>query len=174
MTPDEVDAGTVEETDGGNVETKIAEADQSSTRYIGRKFLSAKPMTRGEYNSFDEEGSDEGYLVIYPEDYSSWSPKDVFEASYQAIYGGEMDFGNALACCKRGMTVNRKGWKVSNVECVRLKSMFRNLSTSQDLDSLERITFCGTLETNVNDYIPETCDILANDWFVVDIEESIK
>ena len=74
-------------------------------KYIGTKVIKAKPMTRGEYNKCccpgwclisDENPDDPGYMVGYPnskgefngafEDdchYVSWSPADVFEASYQ-------------------------------------------------------------------------------------------
>ncbi len=64
--------------------------------YIGTKVIDAEPMTRGEYNKFsgwqipaDENPNDEGYRVIYPDGYVSWSPKEVFENAYREI--GELD-----------------------------------------------------------------------------------
>ncbi len=68
--------------------------------YIGTKSVLATPMTRGEYNEYqgwqipeNEDPSDPGYLIEYKdggkanhpdhEGYISWSPKDVFEHSYQ-------------------------------------------------------------------------------------------
>lgn len=66
--------------------------------FIGTKMIQATPMTRQEYNDFrgwqlpaDKEGSDPGYLVIYPDSnpntqyfqgYVSWSPKKQFEEAY--------------------------------------------------------------------------------------------
>lgn len=67
--------------------------------YIGTKIISAKPMTRAEYNALrgwevpaDENPHDEGYLVEYSDGgkpnhpgfkgYISWSPKDIFERAY--------------------------------------------------------------------------------------------
>ena len=66
--------------------------------FIGTKMIQATPMSRKEYNDFrgwqlpaDEEGSDLGYLVIYPDSnpntshyqgYVSWSPKKQFEEAY--------------------------------------------------------------------------------------------
>ena len=44
--------------------------DQKKT-YIGVKRIEAYPE--------DRDGKP-GYAVIYPDDYKSWSPKDVFEA----------------------------------------------------------------------------------------------
>lgn len=70
--------------------------------YIGTKQVRAKPMTRGEYNTFrgwevpaDENPSDEGYLVEYVDGgkanttqyagYVSWSPADVFQRAYKPM-----------------------------------------------------------------------------------------
>lgn len=57
--------------------------------YIGVKLIEAKPMNLGEYNNYrgwdipkDEDPEREGYLVKYSDDYSSWSPKDVFHSAY--------------------------------------------------------------------------------------------
>jgi len=93
--------------------------------YIGTKVLSARPMTRGEYNSYrewiipaNEDPNEEGYIVEYRNGgkpnhpghvgYISWSPKDVFEHSYQL--SGELDFGMAIEASKAGHKVARKGW----------------------------------------------------------------
>ena len=68
--------------------------------YVGTKIVSARPMTRAEYNAYrgwelpaDEDGNDAGYLVEYrdggkPNDarhpgYISWSPAEQFEQAYQ-------------------------------------------------------------------------------------------
>lgn len=73
-----------------------------ATLYEGTKRLLAKPMTRGEYNEYrgwatpeGEDPQDAGYLVEYQDGgkandsrhtgYISWSPKDVFERSYQKV-----------------------------------------------------------------------------------------
>lgn len=61
-------------------------------KYIGCKLLEAKPMTRGDYNTFrgwtipeNENPEDEGYLVEYPDGYISWSPKQIFEKAYLQV-----------------------------------------------------------------------------------------
>lgn len=71
-------------------------------KYLGTKEVLAKPMSRGEYNTYrgwqipnNEDGSEAGYLVEYldggkPNDarhagYISWSPADVFAKSYGLI-----------------------------------------------------------------------------------------
>lgn len=70
--------------------------------YIGTKLVSAKPMTRQEYNDFrgwqlpaDENGDDAGYLVEYLDGgkpnteqyagYVSWSPAEQFEKAYVSV-----------------------------------------------------------------------------------------
>ena len=74
----------------------------TTTLYEGTKRVHAKPMNRGDYNSYrgwevpaDENPSDDGYLVEYVDGgrgndsrhagYISWSPKDVFERSYKEV-----------------------------------------------------------------------------------------
>ena len=74
----------------------------TTTLYEGTKRVHAKPMNRGDYNSYrgwevpaDENPADDGYLVEYLDGgksnhpnhagYISWSPKDVFERSYKEV-----------------------------------------------------------------------------------------
>ena len=74
----------------------------TTTLYEGTKRVHAKPMNRGDYNSYrgwevpaDENPADEGYLVEDVDGgrgndsrhagYISWSPKDVFERSYKEV-----------------------------------------------------------------------------------------
>jgi len=66
--------------------------------YIGTKVIQAKQMTRGEYNNYrgweipaNERPSDDGYLVVYDNDYESWSPKEVFKRCYRVVTTEEKD-----------------------------------------------------------------------------------
>jgi len=55
-------------------------------KYIGVKLIEAEPeqkLYKGEYAG--EEYMQEGYKVRYPDGYTSWSPKDVFEKAYMKI-----------------------------------------------------------------------------------------
>ena len=70
------------------------------SNYIGVKLLKAKSMTRLVYNTYrgwkmpnDENPDDNGYLVVYPDGYESWSPKPQFEEAYREMYLGSMNFG---------------------------------------------------------------------------------
>lgn len=55
-------------------------------KFIGVKLVDAKPMTRGEfyplrgwYIAGEESPEDPGYMVKYPDGYTSWCPKAEFE-----------------------------------------------------------------------------------------------
>lgn len=74
---------------------------QGFETYLGVKGIQAKPMTRSEYNVLrgwklptNENGDDEGYLVVYANNqcnvegiqgYVSWSPKDVFDEAHAKV-----------------------------------------------------------------------------------------
>jgi hypothetical protein len=69
--------------------------------YVGTKVIHAQPMSKTEYNYFrgrdmpkNEDPNEDGYLVEYPDQnsntplyqgYVSWSPKEVFEKSYDLM-----------------------------------------------------------------------------------------
>lgn len=68
--------------------------------YIGVKIVKARPGTMAEAQAFinrstvqvQEEllkkarkANEKGYIVMYPDGYVSWSPKDVFEKTYRTL-----------------------------------------------------------------------------------------
>lgn len=60
--------------------------------YMGVKLLKAEPMKLGIYNEYrgwrmpaDEDPERPGYVVIYPDGYTSWSPKEIFEGAYLEV-----------------------------------------------------------------------------------------
>jgi hypothetical protein len=96
---------------GYELKTKVALVANSNPptvpnyrTYVRTKVVHAHPLNRRSYNILrgwdlpvDENGDDEGYLVEYADGgqsnvpgfkgYVSWSPKDMFEASYQDLSG---------------------------------------------------------------------------------------
>jgi hypothetical protein len=63
-------------------------------KYLGVKLIEAEPMTR--YEWMNEKYKDQpqpdceneqGYKVVYPDGYVSWSPKGVFEKAYMCVGG---------------------------------------------------------------------------------------
>ena len=65
--------------------------------YIGTKIIQAYPMSKSQWNTFrNQESAQEdmgidGYKVMYPDGYISWSPKEQFEQAYRLISDGEKD-----------------------------------------------------------------------------------
>lgn len=83
--------------------------------FLGVKMVKAQEMTRGDYNSYrnwiipkNENPSDAGYLVIYPDGYESWCPAKQFEEANKPIDG--MTFGHAIEALKIGSKIARHGW----------------------------------------------------------------
>lgn len=68
-------------------------------RYIGTKIIEAEPA---------ENGFKDGYRVVYPDGYESWSPKDVFEEAYREASG--VSFGLALEAMKKGKGARLPKW----------------------------------------------------------------
>jgi len=65
--------------------------------YVGAKIIKAEPMSRFEFlnniknqdvpTALDDE---DGYYVLYPDGYESWSPKATFEEAYRLVSDGEI------------------------------------------------------------------------------------
>jgi len=147
--------------------------------FVGTKLVSAKPMSRLDYNEFrgwvlpdDEDGTDEGYLVEYLETgfpntaaydgYISWSPKDVFETSYKT--SGNLTFGHAIELLKRGSKVCRAGWNGKGMYLV-----LRNSTNSEMTVSYPYFVIPDCEEgTRKIPYASTVIDIMSEDWCVVD------
>lgn len=160
------------------------------TQYYGTKRIAAKPMSRADYNTYrgwalpqDENGADEGYLVVYQdsnpntEDYDgyvSWSPKAVFDAAYQPT--DKMNFSHALQAVKEGHRLCREGWNG--------KDMFIFLVAGSQFE-VNRAPLLGIFpEGTVIDYSPHIDikqadggistwvasigDLMAEDWRIVE------
>jgi len=60
-------------------------------RYIGCKIIAAKPMDECAFlasikgQDVSNQGTRPGYLVVYPDGYKSWSPKEVFEVAHRKV-----------------------------------------------------------------------------------------
>lgn len=71
-------------------------------KYIGTKLIEAEEMTNHEFakQKYGNEklGNDlqKGYKVIYDNEYTSWSPKEVFENSYNKINGNYSEIEHDL------------------------------------------------------------------------------
>jgi hypothetical protein len=80
----------------GEMATGQGSALQKMPAYIGTKVVCAFPMSDTSFRGRKEgvgvpDGypQKEGYLVIYPDGYESWSPKETFEAAYRLVSDAE-------------------------------------------------------------------------------------
>lgn len=157
-------------------------------QYIGTKVIKAEPayrywMRNGTmvFVSHDEDkpemvkdatACDDGYKVIYPGGYASWSPKDVFEDAYRQT--DAMNFGLAIEAMKKGYRVARKGWNG--------KDMYVFLAYEADFVTDADISAFDQLEVEVGDmlvmktaqntfqpgWLASQVDMLADDWYIVE------
>lgn len=146
-------------------------------QYIGTKIVQAEPMNRLEFNAYrgvsipkdDAHASDEGYKVVYPDNYVSWSPKDVFEDAYRLTNG--MDFGLAIEAMKIGYTVAREGFFVGEYLAIKIPDKVFNTDISEPFIykrslSEERSTNKKGEEIKVP-WTPTQQDMLRNDWYII-------
>lgn len=164
--------------------------------YVGTKQVKAKPMTRGEYNALrgwdvpgDEDPADAGYLVEYvnggranhPEfkGYISWSPAEVFERAYME-QPELMSFSHALMMLRHGARVARAGWngkgmflflvpgskfKVSRPPLLGIYPEGTEIEYHAHIDM-------KTAQGYVVPWLASQADLLANDWVLVEDQES--
>lgn len=62
--------------------------------YIGTKIVQAEPMDNNAFvceqgKSIPNTPDEPGYKVLHDNHYTSWSPKDIFEAAYRKISDDE-------------------------------------------------------------------------------------
>lgn len=180
--------------------------------FIGTKTLMAIPMTRGHYNTYrgwempsNEDADEQGYLVEYLDGgesnhpnhkgYISWSPKEVFEKSYQQ--SGELSFGHALIAIEQGKRVARAGWNgkgmfifqrpadelevgfiIDKVKSLpqSVKDFFQEKDSKQhgSEQGLTKVKFSSYLcmyaadGSIINGWLASQTDMLAKDWSILD------
>ena len=148
-------------------------------QYIGTKIIKAEPAYRVDGKVFVKANIvpsgvhiEDGYKVVYPDGYESWSPKDVFEAAYRATDG--MSFGLAIEAAKMGKKIARAGWNGKN-QYVELGHDFSYMAPGdipvrpvQHLDiGSQALVFVGTRGRQVG-WLASQSDMLADDWRIVE------
>ena len=148
-------------------------------QYIGAKIIKAEPAYRVDGKVFvkanivpSDVHIEDGYKVVYPDGYESWSPKDVFEAAYRETSG--MSFGLAIEAAKMGKKIARAGWNGKN-QYVELGHDFSYTAPGdipvrpvQHLDiGSQALVFVGTRGRQVG-WLASQSDMLADDWKIVE------
>ena len=175
-----------------------------SKLFIGTKLIQAVAMTRQQYNDYrgwklpeDEShlANEDGYLVEYLDGgrandsrhtgYISWSPKDVFEKSYQS--SGNFSFGHAIELLKSGKKVARSGWNGKGMWLVFVKPYsdavhsgntpcfsYRALELPEGANgepkkspTLLPYIAMKTVGDELVPWLASQTDVLANDWTIV-------
>lgn len=156
--------------------------------YVGAKIIKAE-REPAPYDIGEHKKGEPGYKVEYPDGYTSWSPKDVFEEAYHEadtnfIFNvnkdpnatktlGEFGFDNAIRLLKKGFKLSRKGWNGKNqyIEIVGCLSYVDQLGRVVNSDHKDignaAISFVGTSGTQVG-WLASQADMLAEDWGIVE------
>ena len=149
-------------------------------QYIGTKVIQAEPAYRVDGKVFVKANIvpygykiEDGYKVVYPDGYESWSPKDVFEASYRATDG--MNFGLAIEAAKMGKKIAREGWNGKGMFLYHVPA-----AAYPPCTEVAKEVFCGsdvpygayiamkTAQGNVVPWLASQTDMLADDWKIVE------
>jgi len=144
-------------------------------KYIGVKIIEAELMNLGDYNEYrgwtipeDEDPAREGYLVVYPDGYESWSPKEIFEEAYRNI-GGKMTFGLAIETMKKGGKVARKGWSGKGMFIFLDIPATSPFSSDGSPKTDPYITMFTAQKSYQSGWLSSQADLLAEDWELVEL-----
>lgn len=152
--------------------------------YIGTKIIQAEPMELYEATTYfgrqfvttDPTANMDGYKVVYPDGYESWSPKAVFEEAYRLTSG--MTFGLAVEAMKKGKRVARNGWNGKGMWAVIQRgypegiNINRNTAEATGIPEGTLMKFrpymvLFTAQQDFAHWVPSGSDILADDWEIV-------
>ncbi|MDD4565726.1 MAG: DUF2829 domain-containing protein [Eubacteriales bacterium] len=152
-------------------------------KYIGVKLIEAEPMTDVEFENSkghivlpDREPRD-GYMVKYPDGYTSWSPKDVFEEAYRETDG--MTFGLAIEAAKKGHKISRPGWNGRGMFVVYQKGYPQGIPCNKqtadawgmnegDLFICQPYLQIKNVDGSHSMWVPSINDTLASDWMTLE------
>jgi hypothetical protein len=151
----------------------------SMPKYIGTKVVQAKPMPLKDAQyvlgreikpATDEE---DGYLVVYNDGYRSWSPKSVFEEAYHVL--SAMNFGNAISVLKSGFPVRRANWSgnkflyfVPSASYSAMTDIAKSIADEDGMVLYKPYIAIRCEDGSVGIYTPTQCDVLAEDWEIVE------
>jgi hypothetical protein len=117
--------------------------------------------------AWQEDRDGPGYSVKYSDGYTSWSPRDVFEAAYQPLTA--LSFGHALVALKEGHRVARAGWNGKGMWLVLIAA--GNACHSSRAGTFPMLDCIG-MKTAQGDMLPgwlaSQTDMLADDWQIVE------
>lgn len=123
-------------------------------KYLGVKLINAELCLGSGENS-----GKEGYIVVYENNYTSWSPKNVFEEAYRRI--NSLTFGLAIEALKKGKKVARAGWNG--------KGMFLELQIPDEYSKMSLpYIYMKTVDNKLVPWLASQTDVLTEDWNIVE------
>ena len=146
----------------------------SSERPTGPGFLVGYPNAAGEFNGELDGGCD----------YLSWSPGDVFDASYRDVSG--MPFGLAIEAAKKGHSIARAGWNGKGMFVVLMTALYlppyktadtarkvndrtaKWIGEDTPLDSQPYFAMFTATKQWQPGWLCSQADMLADDWTIVE------
>ncbi|TAM07238.1 MAG: DUF2829 domain-containing protein [Paraburkholderia sp.] len=148
-------------------------------RFIGTKIIHAEPRAKN-YGPSEQHG-EPGYSVVYPDGYTSWSPKAAFEEAYRPADG--MPFGLAIEALKKGLRVARAGWNGKGMwlayspgaKALPAGKFWagpnRDYADTRE-DGCADVLPCITMKTAGGEilmgWLASQTDMLADDWMIVE------
>ena len=147
-------------------------------QFIGTKIIQAEPAYRVDGQVFVMANIvpcgvhiEDGYKVVYPDGYESWSPKGVFDEAYRETSG--MNFGLAIEAAKMGKKIARAGWNGKN-QYVELAYCISNKNNAAEVVNVNHcnignkaFAFVGTSGVQMG-WLASQADMLADDWQIVE------
>lgn len=156
--------------------------------YIGTKKVTAKAVSRKEYNDYrgwempEDEADESGYLVEYLDSesnhpnhigYITWSPSGAFNRAYRNIKDG-ITMGDALLLLKAGHKLARKGWNGKGMFLYYVPaSTYPTMTAIAKAEFGEAVRYGAyiAMKTATGEVVPwlaSQTDILAEDWVLAD------
>lgn len=136
--------------------------------YIGTKIVLAWAA---------EKDGQPGYGVKYEDGYTSWSPKETFEATYRDIEGDTqaLNFGDAVHLLKEGKKLARAGWNGRCMFVFLVAGSTFNVSRAPLLGIFPEGTQINykphidikNVDGSISTWVPSIGDVMAEDWLVV-------
>ena len=163
--------------------------------YIGTKTVAAELMSVAEAEKIlgkkidlsKHEGETEGYLIMYPDGYKSFSPKSVFEKSYRPVVG--MNFGHAIEALRAGKCLRRSGWNGKGMFiCKQIPATLEGMvipklqnlpQSAKDIilarEGTPKIAYTNQMliihpDGRADSWVPSVSDVFAEDWEIVSAE----
>ena len=149
-------------------------------KYIGVKLVEAEPCEWGTWMTMKNNepsrpcgrfsDDEQGYIVVYPNGYESWCPKDAFEEANRPIDG--MTFGHAIEAAKKGMKIARRGWNGKNMfvflrEGRQITGVDASTPMGGDFESLGHFCMRTVDGKCCVGWLASQTDMLAEDWMIV-------